>query len=157
MQLSRRTDPMHLVMARLGIAELPELIQHPTINEAIRVTIYYHDNRAPASVATLRREQNAPCQLDIVYDRVPRTTQLTFTIPTERYLNLLVALRKARFDTLDDESDLPLTGADLWLVERLAGTFHHDIVLCPTSARGHLRDIVLALRDHLPEAVREGA
>lgn len=157
MQLSRRTDPMHLVMARLGVQELRELIQHPTINEAIRITIYYHDNRAPASVATLRREQNAPCQIEIVYDRVPRTTQLTFSVPIERYQSLLIALRRARFDTLDDEEDLPITGVDLWLVERLAGSFYHDIVVCPTSARGHHRDIVLALRDYLPEAVREGA
>lgn len=157
MLLSRRTDPMHLTMARLAIADLREFIQHPTINEAIRVTIYYHDNRAPASVATLYREQNAPCQLAVVYDRVPHTTHLTFPIAIERYQNLLIALRRARFDSLDDEDDLPLTGVDLWLVERLAGSFYHDVVVCPTSARGHHRDIVLALRDYLPEAVREGA
>jgi hypothetical protein len=82
---------------------------------------------------------------------------LKLNIPLVRYQDLLLALRRARFDTLDDEDDLPYLGVDLWLIERAAGSFYHDIVVCPTNAKGHHREIVLALRQYLPEAVRTGA
>lgn len=158
MSLSRRADPMRLIAARLGQDELQKITSNPAINEAVRVSIHYHDGeQAPNSVATLQRGHGDNCELQLLYDKSPRMAKLKLSIPSTRYQALLVALRRARFDALDDEEDLPYFGVDLWLIERAAGSFYHDIVVCPTSAKGHHREIVLALRQHLPEAVRKGA
>jgi hypothetical protein len=157
MSLSRRADPIRLIAMRLGQGELQKITSNPAINEAIRVSIHYHDGRGPNSVATLERGHGDHCQLHLAYDKSPRMASLKLNIPLVRYQNLLMALRRARFDTLDDEDDLPYLGVDLWLIERAAGSFYHDIVVCPTNAKGHHREIVLALRQYLPEAVRTGA
>jgi hypothetical protein len=55
---------------------------------------------------------------------------------------------------LDDAFDAPPAGVDVWLVERAAGSYFHDIVLSPGNATGHHREVVLALKTHLPESVR---
>lgn len=157
MGLMRRADPLRLLAARMGLAELTQVIREPTVNEALRVSIHYHDGRSPDSVATLRRGLGEMCQLTVIYDRSPKRATLRYDIDLERYRDFLVALRRVKFDTLDDEEDLPFLGVDLWLVERAAGSFHHDVVLCPETARGFHREIILALGQHLPEAVREGA
>lgn len=157
MPFSRRADPMRLIATRLGLPELKTITHQPTISEAIRVSIHYHDRRAPDSVATLERGHGNTCHLSIIYDKSPRRATLEFTWSLERYHTLLAALRRARFDFLDDDDDLPLTTVDLWLIERVAGSFYHDLVISPGSARGHHREIVLALREHFLEAVREGA
>lgn len=157
MSLSRRADPIRLIAARLGQGELQKITSNPSINEAVRVSIHYHDGRAPNSVATLQRGHGDNCQLHLAYDKSPRMAKLTLNIPLSRYQELLMALRRARFDRLDDDEDLPYFGVDLWLIERAAGSFYHDIVVCPTSAKGHHREIILALRQFLPEAVRTGA
>lgn len=157
MSLSRRADPIRLIATRLGQGELQKITSDPSINEAIRVTIHYHDGRAPNSVATLKRGHGDHCQLHLVYDKSPKKAQVTLQIPLSRYQELLMALRRARFDSLDDDKDLPYFGVDFWLIERAAGSFYHDIVVCPTSAKGHHREVVLALRQYLPESVRTGA
>jgi hypothetical protein len=75
-------------------------------------------------------------------------------LDAERYKALLVALRRVSFDTMDDQPDVPFFGVDLWLVERASGSFYHDVVLSPEGARGFYRELVLALREHLKEALR---
>ncbi|NDJ84352.1 MAG: hypothetical protein GYB66_00560 [Chloroflexi bacterium] len=156
MQFSRRSEPLRLIATRLGLPVVETIMRAATVNEALRITVYYHDERAPDSVATLKRGHGSACQLEVVYDKSPRRAMLHYDIPVERYRKLLGALRRAKFDRLDDEEDLPYTGVDWWLIERAAGSFYHDIALCPTSARGHHREVVLALREHLSEAVHQG-
>jgi len=51
-------------------------------------------------------------------------------------------------------ANVPYLGVDLWLVERASGSFYHDIVLSPEDARGFFRELILAIREHLPEALR---
>jgi hypothetical protein len=156
MSLSRRADPIRLIAARLGQGELKQIASGPGVSEALRVSIHYHDGRAPNSVATLHRGHTGNCRLLVVYDKAPRPVAFNFEIPLERYRLLLASLRRSRFDSLDDEENVPFFGVDLWLVERMAGSFYHDVVLCPTSARGHHRELVLALREHLPQSIRQG-
>jgi hypothetical protein len=43
---------------------------------------------------------------------------------------------------------------DVWLVERAAGSYFHDVVLSPGTATGHHRELVIAIKTHLPEAIR---
>jgi hypothetical protein len=148
---------MRLIAVRVGLPELKHITAQPTIHEAVRVSIHYHDSRAPDSVATLELGHGDACRLHLVYDKSPRPARFELSLPRQRYYNLLVALRRARFDFLDDDEALPYIGVDLWLVERAAGSFYHDVVLSPANARGHHREVMLALRHHLAEVVRQGA
>ncbi len=157
MGLLRRADPLRLLASRMGLAELVQVTRQPTVNEALRVSIHYHDGRAPDSVATLRRGLGSACELDVIFDRSPKRAFLHYDISPQRYQDLLVAMRRVNFDKLDDEEDLPFLGVDLWLIERAAGSFYHDVVVCPDTARGHHRELILAFRQYLPEAVRQGA
>lgn len=155
MGLSRRADPLRVIAARLGITEFRLMTQQPTVNEALRITIHYDDVRKADSVATLvRGHHRVDCSLTVIYDRPQKPATLSFTIPQARYQSLLGALRRARFDHLDDQPELAFIGIDLWLIERAAGSFHHDVVLAPTSATGNYREFVRAFEEYLPESVR---
>lgn len=157
MSLSRRADPIRLIAARLGQGELKQLTNEPEISEAFRVSVHYHETDGLNSVATLRRGHGDNCKLQVVYDKAPKAVKFEFEVPIDTYRELMKAIRQAKFDTLDDEEDVPYLGVDMWLVERVAGSFYHDIVLCPTSARGHHRELMLAIKELLPQSVRKGA
>ncbi len=158
MGFSRQADILRTIATRLNLPDFRQLTQQPIINEAVRVSIYHPIGTAPDSVATLSYgHHQTACTLQVCYDRPNHRADLHFQIPIVRYNALLGALRKAHFDTLDDETDLPFHGVDLWLIERAAGSFYHDIVLCPSSATGKHRELMRALQDHLPEAIRTGA
>lgn len=158
MGLSRRADPLRAIAERLGLVDFRKITQVPTIGEALRVTVHHADGTHPDSVATLvRGHHQKNCDLTVVYDRSPKRATLQFSISLERYQRLLMALRRARFDNLDDQPDLPFIGVRLWLVERSAASFYHDVVLGPNDATGNYREIMRAFQDHLAESVRTGA
>lgn len=156
MSYHRRVDPIRLMAVRLGQGELKHMTQEPGIHEALRVSIYYHDERAPGSVATLRRGPGDECPLQVAYDKLPDPVYFDLKVPVQRYHDLLMALRRAKFDSLDDQENVPYMGVDLWLVERIAGSFYHDIILAPGSAGGHHREVMIAIKKLLPESVRQG-
>ena len=151
---ARRADPIRLIALRLRQHELREVTRQPGVNEALRVTIQYHDGQHPNQVATLTRGHGGAGALLVLYDKPNRDVHFSFAIEPERVTALLAALRRVRFDALDDQPDVPYVGVDLWLVERSSGSFYHDVVLSPGEARGFYRELVLALRQHLPEALR---
>lgn len=151
---TRRADPIRLVALRLRQDELRNLTQRPGINEVFRVTIQYHDGRHPNQVATLFRGHGSTCALKVVYDKPGKQVFYDYTVDVERYKALLTALRRVKFDGMDDQPDVPFFGVDLWLVERASGSFYHDVVLAPESARGFYRELLLALREHLKEGLR---
>ncbi|WP_119068005.1 hypothetical protein [Aggregatilinea lenta] len=151
----RRADPIRLIALRLSQDELRHLTFQPGINEAFRITIQYHDGRHPNQVATLTRNHTGAAPLTVVYDKPGKDVRFSYPIPPERYQSLLLALRRIKFDKLDDQPEVPFFGVDLWLVERASGSFYHDVVLSPDSARGFYRELILALRTHLKEALRE--
>ncbi|MBN1967163.1 MAG: hypothetical protein JW910_21090 [Anaerolineae bacterium] len=151
---ARRADPIRLIALRLKQDELRNLTRQPGINEVFRVTIQYHDARHPNQVATLTRG-HAACTLRAVYDSPGKDMYFTHAIEPERHQALVAALRRVNFDALDDQPDVPFFGVDLWLVERASGSFYHDVVLSPESARGFYRELILAIRTHLKEALRE--
>ncbi len=155
MSLIRRTDSLRLIAERLKVDEMRQEIRKPGVNEALRITVQYHDGRLPNSVATLRRGHGGVCKLHSVYDAPNKNLSYELNIPLERYQKLLSALRLSKFDEMDDEPNLPFYGVDVWLVERGSGSFHHDVVLSPQSARGHYRELVVAIHTHLAESIRE--
>jgi hypothetical protein len=154
MSLFRRAEPLRQIIAKLGLEDFRRVLSQPGVNEGLRITVQYHDARHPSSVATLQRGHGDTCSLTVLYDKFGEPLTYTFAIPLERYQKLFTVLKQSKFDTMDDEPDIPYVGADLWLVERGSGTFHHDIVVSPDSAKGHHREVVVAIRTHLPEAVR---
>jgi hypothetical protein len=151
---SRRADPIRLVALRLRQDELRNLTQKPGINEVFRATIQFHDGRHPNQVATLTRGHGSGCTLKVVYDKPGKDVFFTYEVDADRYKALLGALRRIKFDDMDDQPDVPFFGVDMWLVERASGSFYHDVVLSPESARGFYRELVLAIREHLKEALR---
>jgi hypothetical protein len=150
---SRRADPIRLIALRLMQNELRHLTHQPGINEAFRITIQYHDGRHPNQVATLVRG-HAGATLNVVYDKPNKSVFFTYPVEADRHQALLTAIRRLKFDKLDDQPDVPYFGVDLWLVERASGSFYHDVVMAPDSARGFYRELVLTLRQHLKEALR---
>jgi hypothetical protein len=158
MSLSRQADTLRLIAERLSLPTLQQFAAQPGVNEAVRLSIAYHDARHPNSTATLCRGIGKTCQLSVAYERHDQQGKpliYDFQIPLVRYQTLLTALRGSQFDTLDDSPDMPPYGVDLWLVERASGRFFHDVLLAPPAARGHHRELVMALRGHLAEAMRE--
>jgi hypothetical protein len=151
---ARRADPIRLIALRLKQDEVRNVVQRPGVNEAFRVTIQYHDARHPNQVATLTRGHGGPCTLNVLYDKPNKDVYFTYAVESARYTALQAALRRVRFDGMDDQPDVPFFGVDLWLVERGSGSFYHDVVLSPDSARGFYRELILALREHLKEALR---
>ncbi|MBN1201932.1 MAG: hypothetical protein JXJ20_08770 [Anaerolineae bacterium] len=151
---SRRADPIRLIALRLKQDELRNLVRQPGVNEAIRLTIQYHNGTHPNQAATLTRGHGDTCMLRVVYDKPGKDVFFSYAVEAERYRALLGALRRIKFDTLDDQPDVPFFGVDLWLFERASGSFYHDVVLSPESARGFYRELMLAIREQLKEALR---
>lgn len=151
---TRRADPIRLIALRLRQDELRNVTQQPGVNEAFRITIQYHDARHPNQVATLTRGHGGSAGLRVVYDKPNKSVHFDYSVSFDRYRALLTALRQIKFDTLDDQPDVPYVGVDLWLVERASGSFYHDVVLDPVSARGPYRALLVAIQAQLKEAVR---
>lgn len=151
---SRRADPIRLIALRLRQDELRNVTQQPGVNEAFRITIQYNSREHPNQVATLVRGHGGTCQLHVVYDKPNKEVYFDYPVPEDRYRGLLTACRRVKFDNMDDQPDVPYFGVDLWLVERASGSFYHDVVLSPESARGFYRELILAIRENLREALR---
>lgn len=151
---TRRADPIRLIALRLRQNELRTVTQQPTVNEAFRVTIQYADPQFPNQVATLTRGHGGTASLTVIYDKPGKQVYFTYPVEAARFQDFLAALRRAKFDHLDDQPDVPYFGVDLWLVERASGSFYHDVVMSPDSARGFYRELLLAIRQYLREAVR---
>jgi hypothetical protein len=151
-----RSAPLRLVALRLDEPELEALARRPGVIEAFRVTVQYHDGRCPDQVATLTKLRGTDGgKLRVAYRR-SSGKPLVFDLRVDaRRCGIVVAgLRKLEFDRLDDMPDIPWSGADLWLLERASGTFHHDVIIPPDQAPGPYAQIVSLVRDNLKEAVR---
>jgi hypothetical protein len=72
-----------------------------------------------------------------------------------RYEAFINTLDTLRFDRLPDQPGIPSYGADLWLLERAAGSFSTSLMLAPERASGVYASLVALIRARLPEAIRE--
>ena len=154
--MQRRAAPLRFIAVRLAVPELETAVRQPGVAEAFRLTVQYHDGRHPDQIATLIKAQAiGPSKLSVHYRRAnDQSLMLEYMVDPERFTTLNAALRKLGFDKLDDPPEFPWYGADLWLVERAAGTFHHDIIIAPDSATGAHAEIFTLIRDNLREALR---
>lgn len=119
-----------------------------------RVTISYHDRRARDTVTTIWRSV-MEVRLEIAFDgAIGKALQHPFD--PDRYTTFTQALFSLGFDHLKDAPALPAPGkADVWLIERGAGSFTHGLLLSPERAEGVYARLVNAVRHGLPEALRQ--
>ncbi|MBX3061485.1 MAG: hypothetical protein KF726_00820 [Anaerolineae bacterium] len=153
--LRPQSAPLRFIAARLQLSDLTQVVRQPGVGEALRVTIQYHDGRHPNQVATITKSQTGKVKLNVSYRRANDTSLVwNYDIELARYQTIGAALRRLNFDKLDDSPDVPWYGADLWLVERAAGSFHHDVIIAAEISTGNHREVTALIREGLKEAVR---
>ena len=144
------------IAEQLQLPSVRELARQPGSHEIYRITIHYFDGRACNSVSTLRRIVAGNFVLGSAFQRALGNKSLAHTIERERYADFVKALNSLNFDHMGDQPNLPgYNSTDLWMVERAAGTFSHSVILAPELARDNYMRLVNAVRNGLPEALRQ--
>lgn len=146
--------PLRFIGTRLDVPDVETVARQPGVVEAFRLTIQYHDARHPDQVATATQSGGSVKLATFYRHASDEPFNLNYTIPLERFRSLLGTMKKLGFDKLDDSPDLQWYGVDLWLVERAASGFHHDMIIAPSTAKGVYSEIVNLIREHLRESLR---
>lgn len=156
MLIRPQAAPLRFIATRLSVPELEQVAREPGVAEALRITVQYHDGRHPDQIATyIKTQPTGVIRATVYYRRASeKPLILEYSVDSARFKAANALLRKLGFDKLDDCDDIPWHGADLWLVERAAANFHHDMIIAPNSATGAHAEIVRLVREHLHEAVR---
>jgi hypothetical protein len=142
------------VAARCGLPTVLALARMPGMQGVFRVTVSYHDRRARNAVTTISRAA-VGVRLEIVFDGA-FGKPLLHPFDRDRYETFARALFGVGFDHLKDAPNLPAPGkADVWLIERAAGSFTHGLLLAPERAEGVYSRLINAVRHGLPEALRQ--
>ena len=146
--------PMLLRIAeRIGLPTVAQMARRPGVQVVYRVTVHYHDGRACDSVATLLKSVAEGITFEVHYQNALQGKPLTPEIAPAGYEDFVQALQHINFDRMGDQPDLS-SAADLWLLERAAGTFAHSVVIAPHSASDLHARLVNAVKNGLPEALR---
>lgn len=145
------------VAERMKLLAVPALALQPGVQAIYRLTVYYVDQHAYHTVATLQQSPVTGARLELRYEGAFGGKALTYTVIPTRYEAFTAGLRGAGFDRLPDAPDLTAKegAVDVWMIERAAGSFHHSVILAPALSKGVYAALVAAARQHLPEAVRE--
>lgn len=163
--MEHHAQTLRRVAEHLSLPTVKVLIREPSVRDVYRITIAHGDAQTPTSVATLirRTTAHAPNQpgtssetrLDIRFHGALGGKRLVYNISEERYHAVVVGLQNAAFDKLGDQPDLPFYGAEIWLIERGAGSFVKSLLLAPQTATGVYATIIALIRTQLPEALRQ--
>ena len=144
------------IAERVGFPSVQRTATQPGVRAVYRVTMHYPDGRASDAVTTLVRFDVAGVMLATVYQGRFKNQPLTRQIDLTDYETFLQEFRLVQFDNLSDQTNIPLYGADLCLIERGAGGFVKGVIVSPQTADqppySTLLDVV---REHLSEAFRE--
>ncbi len=148
-----------LLRAVIDACQLPpvsEVARAPDIQDVYRITIHLFDRRACDSVSTLRCSMTEGVVLETVYQRALLLKPITHRIDGERYETFVKAVKNLGFDRMHDQPDLPdYDATDLWLIERAAGTFGHNLIVAPDLARNEFARLANAIKNGLPEVLRQ--
>ena len=144
---------LRTIAERLGQEPVKRMIKAPGMRAVYRVIAYYHDRRALDSVATLCAMVQQDPALAVVYRGIFHHQPIRHVVPRRRYEDFVGALQKANFDHLKDQPGMP-QHADLWMIERAAGSYVHSVLVAPETADGVHGDLVNTVKTHLPEALR---
>jgi hypothetical protein len=145
---------LRAIAKHAGVPTLREVAQTAGLQAAYRITVHYHDLRARDSVATLVYTRQNGAQLGVVFLGALAHKPLQHTILQNRYEAFVRSLQMMHFDALPDQAKLPAHSADLWLVERAAGSFLKSVILAPDAAEGSYQLLANVIREYLPAALK---
>lgn len=145
------------IAERMALPAVPALALQPGVTAIYRVTVYYVDQRAYHTVATVEQSPVKGAVLELRYEGAFGSKALRYTLIPTRYEAFVTDIRSVGFDRLPDAPQLTSKEGviDVWMIERAAGSFYHSVILAPALALGVYATLVAATRAHLPEAVRE--
>ena len=153
--LASHAPTLRAIIESVGVASLGDIVKQPGVIAVYRLTVYHHDGRAHDTVSTLTHSLTRGNRLETVVRLMFGGKPLVHNVTPRRYEHFVNTLNAVRFDQLRDQPDLPPYGADLWLLERAAGSFNKSVVLAPARAEGVYAALCEAIRADLPEALRE--
>ncbi len=147
---------MREIAEGLTLTPLDVMARQPGIVMVYRVTVRYHDRRVRDSAATLIQRRMDVWALEVAYRGAFDGKPIQYPITMARGTAFAAALTGQGFDRLLDAPDLPpYPSADLVLIERAAGTFYHSVIVSMTTAVEPYTRIVNAVRNGLPEALKQ--
>lgn len=149
-----RTRVIYGVIERTDAPDIRQLAAKPGCKDVHRVICYYGDASASHSVATLIATIRHEYSLSVIHENRFGHRPLTYNVSPAAYETLTQALTRAHFDRLADQPE-NATSATVWMLERVAGTFHHSVLLCPDEPEPPYSIITNAIDDQIPEAVRK--
>ena len=153
--LAPHAPTLRAIIESVGVESLSALMKQPGVSAVYRLTVYHHDGRAHDTVSTLTHSPVRGNRLETIVRLMFGGKPLVHNVTPQRYEHFVATLNAVRFDQLDDQPGLPPYGADLWLLERAAGSYTKSVVLAPERAEGVYATLVAAVRADLPEALRE--
>ncbi len=147
---------MRAVAEAVKLPSLEVIARQPGIVMAYRVTVRYHDSRACDSAATLTQRRMDAWSLEIGYRGAFDSKPIQYPITAARGMAFAAALTGHGFDRLLDAPDLPAyPSVDMMLIERAVGTFYHSMIVSMTTAAEPYTQLVNAVRNGLPEALKQ--
>jgi hypothetical protein len=147
---------LRAIAARMQLEPVAALALRPGVTDVYRVTLHVVAGQGRSVVATLTRHRISDAALTVCFEGALAHKALHYPVARMRFDAFALALRRAGFDHLPDAPDLPaLDRAEIWLVERAAGTYHHYVVIAPDTAQGAYSQVAEAVRSFLPEVLRK--
>ncbi len=152
----RHAARLRAVAEHVGQPGVSQLARAPGVQAVYRVTVYFADHHACHVVATIVKTQLGGAHLTLLFEGALGHKPLVYPLAADRLNTLVRVLALADFDHLPDQPSLPAYAtSDLWFIERAAGAFSHSVIVAPATAQDAYAALAAAVREHLPEALRE--
>lgn len=143
------------ILEATGQLPIAKVARQPGAGEVYRVVAHYYDGRGRDSVGTLYCGRTG-ARVEVVYRGALSGKPLTYPVDVSRPLGLAAALGRAGFDKMADQDKLPeYDSTDCWMVERAAGAFSRSVIFLPEQATGGYAAVRDAIRQHLPEGLKQ--
>ncbi|MEM6282783.1 MAG: hypothetical protein AAF787_11360 [Chloroflexota bacterium] len=139
------------ISTQFQLPDTPTIAQQPGIQSVFRVTCHYPGGDFPDSVATVVSSQVG--QPTLTVHRNGSESNGENMLDRQAFEALTATLSTVKFDKLADQPDIPSTRANLWLIERAAGSFIKGVLLSPELATDDYQSLVFRLHELLPAAV----
>lgn len=146
---------MRAIVEAVGVDSLHEIARRPGVRAVYRVAVHHHDGRARDAVGTLTLHATEGALLNVVYRVTFEEKALVHRIEPARLEAFTRVLQLVTFDRLDDQPHIPPYGVDLWMIERAAGSFSRSVIIAPDVAEYPYIALADAVRQNLPQILRE--
>lgn len=152
---SNHASTLRGIIEATGVASLREIVAKPGVRGVYRVTVYHGDGDARDTVTTLVDRRGMAGQIEVVFRVTFGEQPILHSISEARIEAWVHGLQALHFDKMSDQPNLPLYGADLWMIERMAGSFYKGVIVSPDVADAEWLALCGMVRMRLPEALRE--